>query len=242
MRSLTAAGLDLGTSGKSAISILRGVNWEVTCLHSEAISSINPVDLEARMEIMHARFNPDIWVMEMNGPGAVFAGYIQRNKGYLPLATIDVSARLPENQDIVLWDDALRISDKEFLNIRSAMYWIVRMLFRDQKIKLLQEYPEMFAQLSVLRWDNDNARGDKIYMISKRKLKLKSNSDLDDEPFSKSPDMADSLALASLGYALLMQELMGEQEGAGEEMVDIIPPTSQGMFDIGQIGLEESEI
>ena len=240
MRSLTTAGLDLGTSGKSAITVLQGADFNLICRHSEAISSINPVDLEARIEVVHARFNPDVWVMELNGPGAVFSSYLQKNRPHIPLATIDVGARLPE-EDIILWSDAVRISDKEFLNIRAGMYFIVRLLMREQRLKFLKEYPEMFAQLSVIRWDNDNARGDKIYMIPKRKLKLKSNSDLEDEPFSKSPDMADSLALSALGYALLMQQLFDEST-EGEVMVDIIPPTVVGMFNIDQIGLEESDI
>ena len=240
MRSLTVAGLDLGTSGKSAITVLRGADFNLTCLHSEAISSINPVDLEARIEVVHGHYSPELWIMELNGPGAVFSGYMERNRPHIPLATVDVSLAPPE-EDIRLWDDAVRISNREFLNVRAAMYWILRMMMRDQKLKFLQEYPEMFAQLSVLRWDNDNARGDKIYMISKRKLRLKSNSDLDDEPFSKSPDMADSVALACLGYALLMQRLAEESE-AVEEGPDMIPPTILGMFDIGQIGLEEAGI
>lgn len=79
------------------------------------------------------------------------------------------------------------------------------------------------------------ARGDKIYMLSKRKLHMVT-SDLDEEPFSKSPDKADSLALGLFAYCLRRE--IGDDEQSGAPLEDeIIQPTEPGMFSL--IGFDE---
>lgn len=236
MGTIIAAGLDLGTSGKSSVAIVKGdYDFRVKCVHLEAFQGVSGPELEVGIERIHGKFQPNLWLMEMNGPGEIFAGYIQRNKPHIPLATIDTSLPLPEDYKIILWDE-IEIGTKLVLNIRAAMYWILRLFFRDERTKIYREDEELFAQLSVLRWDNDIARGDKIFMLSKRKLRF-ATSDLDEEPFSKSPDKADSLALAHFAYVLLQQQ--GEQDVTQEEGQSemIIDPTTQGFFPL--VGFDE---
>ena len=237
-----AIGLDAGTSGKSAIAVLKGNSWdEVHCVALEAAQSIADPDLEALLVRYCEHYNPNVVIMEENGPGAVFAGYIERNNPTIPLATINPQLALPENYELVLWDD-IRITGLELLNIRASMCWILRLMFRDKRIILHFDDEELIAQLGTLRWDHDTVKGDKIYMIPKRKLRFK-NSELDEEPFSRSPDKADSLALAALGYAILMQQEnveidMGER--TAEE--DIIDPIIPGMFEVGKLTTEEDYV
>ena len=235
---ITAIGLDAGTSGKSAISVLQGNDWsKVHCVALEAAQSIAAPDLEALLVRYCEHYNPQIVVMEENGPGAVFAGYIERNQPSIPLATVNTQLALPEDYELILWND-IRINTAELLNVRAAMCWILRLLFQDRRIELWFDDEELIAQLGTLRWDHDNARGDKIFMVSKRKLRFKS-SELDTEPFSKSPDKADSLALASLGYAILMQQDLPETlTGEASQEQDIIDPVIEGMFAVDDLTTE----
>lgn len=239
---LRAVGLDLGISGKSAITTVEGDEFQLTCLESKAIMSIDAPEVERWLVNVVSRFNPDVVLMEINGPGGIFYPYVTKNHPTMKLATIDPQAQLPEEGDIMLWNEAYRISCREFLNIRAGMYWVVRLLMREQRLKFLKEYPEMFSQLSSLRWDHDTNRGDKIYMISKKKLKLKNLSDLDDEPFSKSPDMADSLALAVFGYTLLYQQYIEGMDGESEEIDEIYAPKVPGLFDLTPLDMEYAEV
>lgn len=234
---ITVVGVDLGTSGKSAICVVRGDLFKVKCIFLEAVQSIAGPDLEAMIDRVSRQFHPSIVLMELNGPGAVFADYITRNKPYIPLATVDTSLPLPEGYTIPLWDE-IEVNHKLVLNVRAAMYWILRLFFRDQRTRIYKDDEELFAQLSVLRWDNDNARGDKIFMISKRKLRF-TTSDLDEEPFSKSPDKADALALAHFAYVLAEQQGM-ESQASDEGHEEIIDPTTEGFFQ--NIGFEETEV
>ena len=230
---ITVASCDLGTSGKSAICALRGDRFRVKCIYLEAVQSIAGPDLEEMVDQVNRQFHPSIFLMEQNGPGAVFADYLTRFKPHIPLATVDTSLPLPEGYTIPLWDE-IEVNHKLVLNIRAAMYWILRLFYRDQRSTIYKEDEELFSQLSVLRWDNDNARGDKIYMISKKKLRF-TTSDLDEEPFSKSPDKADALALAHFAYCLAEQQGMESQ--AGEEAEEqLIEPVSDGFF--STIGFE----
>lgn len=233
---ITVGSLDLGTSGKSAICIVQGEKFKVKCIYLEAIQSISAPDLEVVLDQAHARFQPQIWLMEMNGPGAIFEAYLQKNKPHIPMATVDTSLPLPEEYTIPLWED-FEVNHKLVLNVRAAMYWILRLFYRDQRSKIYKDDEELFAQLSVLRWDNDNARGDKIYMISKRKLRF-ATSDLDEEPFSKSPDKADALALAHFAYCLMEQQNVEGVE-TEEQHDEVVEPPADGFFPV--VGFEEEE-
>lgn len=237
----TVLGLDAGVAGYSSICVLQGNKWDVQCVSVEAVHSINGPDLEALLARYHAKYQPRLVVMEQNGPGATLGPYFQRNQPQIPLATVDVVLPLPEDYELLLWDD-IRINNLLVLNIRATMYWILRLLFRDQKIKLMFDDEELEIQLGTLRWDNDPTRGDKIYMLNKKKLKFKS-SELDSEPFSKSPDKADSLALAVLGYSILMQQEVGEdgEVTQGIEEDDIIDPITEGFFQLDHITQEATE-
>lgn len=231
---ITSIGLDAGTSGYSAISVFQGNDWnEVNCVSLEAIKGIDPPDLEMLVLRYCTHYKPNIVIMEENGPGYVFAGYLEKHGSAIPLATINPQAQLPDNYEINLWNNIV-ISSAEFKDVKAAMCWILRLLFRDNRIRLWFDDDELIAQLGTLRWDNDPMRGDKIFMVSKRKLKFKS-SELDTEPFSKSPDKADSLALAALGYATLMQQ---ENETVNPDEVqqeDIIDPIIPGMFTVSEL-------
>jgi hypothetical protein len=230
---VTVVGLDLGTSGKTAICVVRGDGYKLRMIHMQAIQSISPPDVESWLERICGQYQPKIVLMEANGPGAVFHGFVERNKPHIPLATIDTSVPLPEGYELPLWGE-VAINQKEYLNIRAAMYFTMRLMFRDQKITLYKDDEELAAQLSILRWDHDNMREDKLFMISKRKLKT-ITSELDEEPFSKSPDKADALALACFAYALIqLQE--NEDVGEVQEMDEIVEPTTDGYFPL--VGFE----
>lgn len=238
---LTVLGIDAGVAGYSSICVLQGNGWDVVCPKIEAIHSISGPDLELTLARYNAFYNPKLVIMEQNGPGATLGPYFERNQPQIPLATIDVSAPLPNDYELLLWDDQ-RITNQIVLNVRATMYWILRLMFRDQKIKLWFEDEELEVQLGTIRWENDQVRGDKIYMINKKKLKFKS-SELDSEPFSKSPDKADSLALAILGYAILMQQEAIDDVGIGQGMAEeeIIDPITAGFFQLSELTQEMTD-
>ena len=233
--SITVCGLDMGISNTSSICVLRGDKWNIDCVKIEAIQSISAPDLEHVVARYNAIYKPNLFIMELNGPGGTFAPYIERNQPQIPLATIDVATPLPEGYELKIWDDIV-VDSTMVLNIRAAMYWILRLMFRDQKIKLYFDDEELEVQLGTLQWDVDTNRGDKIYMVNKKKLKFKS-SELDSEPFSKSPDKADSLALAILAYTIIMQNEIDENIEFGQSVDenDIIDPITAGFFQLDQI-------
>lgn len=238
---ITVFGLDAGTSNYTSLCVVEGEGWNVHCRTIKAVGSIAGPQIEDILVQYYNRYKPKLVVMEFNGPGSTLAPYFERNQPQIPLATVDVAIPLPEDYELTLWDD-LRIDSKFALNIRAAMYWIVRCLFRDEKIKIWFDDEELEVQLGTLRWDNDTQRGDKMYMVNKKKLKFKS-SELDSEPFSKSPDKADSLALACLGYAILMQQELGADGEFGEDVdgEEIIDPITAGYFQLDQITEEAVE-
>jgi len=235
-------GLDLGTSGKTAMSIVDGEDFFLTLKKLDVLESTHAPDVERHLNMLCSQWNPHVVLMELNGPGGVFADYVIENRPHIPLATIDVGLALPEGGDVILWEDSYRLSSREHINIRMSMYMNLRLLFREKRIKLYKDIPELASQLSTLRWDHDPNRGDKLYMISKKKLKLKNLSDLDDEPFSKSPDMADSLALACFAYALLYQQHLEDEAGEPEEVNEIYDPKVPGYFDLTPLDLEYADI
>ena len=235
---ITVIGLDMGISNTSSVCVLRGEGWNVECVRIEAIESISAPDLEHVIVRYDAAYKPRLVIMELNGPGGTFAPFVERNQPHIPLATIDVALPLPKDYELKIWDD-ISITNQTVLNIRAAMYWILRLMFRDQKIKLHFDDEELQVQLGTLQWDNDTNRGDKIYMVNKKKLKFKS-SELDSEPFSKSPDKADSLALAILGYTILMQQEMVDdaEVGQGVAQEEIIDPVAAGFFQLSELTQE----
>lgn len=235
-------GLDLGTSGKTAMSIVDGEDFHLILRHLDVLDSADAPVVERRLNYLCGQWNPRIVLMELNGPGGVFAAYVQENRPHIPLATLDVSLPLPEDNDIPLWEESYRLTNREHLNVRMAMYWNLRLLFQKQRIRLYKDIPELASQLSTLRWDHDNLRGDKLFMISKKKLRLKNLSDLDDEPFSKSPDMADSLALACFAYTLMHQQELDGDEMGKEEADEIYDPKIPGLFDLSPLDLEYAQV
>lgn len=235
---LTVLGLDAGVAGYSSICVLQGNGWDVICPKIEAIHSIAGPDLELTLARYNAYYSPKLVVMEQNGPGATLGPYFERNQPQIPLATVDVALPLPDDYELLLWEDQ-RITHEIVLNIRAAMYWILRLMFRDQKIKLWFDDEELEVQLGTIRWENDQVRGDKIYMVNKKKLKFKS-SELDSEPFSKSPDKADSLALAILSYSILMQQEIDDDTKINQDTDEreIIDPIAAGFFQLSELTQE----
>jgi hypothetical protein len=229
-------GVDLGRSGKTSFCIIEGTDWELLCPYLKAISSISAPEVDQHVVNLHSMHNFDLICIEQNGPGGTFAEFFYRDHPSVPMITVDTSAGpllLP------LWGE-LELSEKELINIRAEMYWIVRLLFKEQHIKLLEEDAELFAQLSSLRWDYDKNKNERIYMLTKRKFTYsRQMSELDAEPFSRSPDKADSLALAALAYAICMLLAKQQEAGDGENNDEIVLPLVDGFFNIDAVGMEE---
>ena len=229
---VVVGGCDLARSGKSAFSVLAGQDWKVRLVHLSALQSVSGPDVEARLCQLHYQYNPALWVLELNGPGGVFADFVTKNHPEIPLATVDVS--LPPI-DLLLWKD-IPISAAEYLNLRAAMYFIVRLMLRDKRLTFISEDAELFAQLSSTWWEPDRSRAEKIKLVNKKSLKFAQGvSELEGFNFSKSPDKADSLALAAFGFAVLAQEERGEGE-AEEDF--ICQPDFPGFFPIGKAGID----
>ena len=225
-------GTDLARSGHSAFCVLAGRDWRVHMIHLSSISSVTAPEVEAVLVSVASRFTPHVIVLESNGPGAMFADFVSLRQPGLSLATIDTS--LPATP-LPLWG-SLELGPKEILNVRTEMHWIVRLLLRDRRLTFDREDEELFAQLSSMTWDYDRIRGDRIALISKRNLRLPHGSELEVEPFSRSPDKADALALAALGYAALQQR---DLPATTEIEEDIIQPEFEGFYDIGKAGIFE---
>jgi hypothetical protein len=227
-------GVDLGRSGKTSFCILEGNNFHAHCPYLHAISSITAPAVENIVVDLHAQYNFNIICVETNGPGGTFVEYCYRDHPEIPIISINTSA------DPILFElwDGLELSEKDLLNIRAQMYWLTRLFFKDQRITLAQEDAELFAQLSTLRWDYDKNKNERIYMLSKRQFRYsRQSSEIDAEPFSRSPDKADSLALAIFAYCLCMQML--KDQALGEINDDIIFPRQDGFFDLNAMQVAE---
>src|SRR5438552_105227 len=85
------------------------------------------------------------------GLAAFFGALIDRDHPGIPMMTVDTSAP-PIHLELL---GELVVTEKELLNIRAEMYWITRLLFKEESIKLLEENAELLAQLSSPRWDYD---------------------------------------------------------------------------------------
>jgi len=227
------AGLDLGRSGKTAIAVVSGENWHLRLIHLEEHSSISAPDVETAILRVYARFQPQVIILEMNGPGGVFAEFVvQKNPG-LPLLTVDVSH---PPVDIQLWED-FQFIPEEYLNIRAEQYFIVHYLLKHKRLKFPYEDAELFAQLSSTYWDLDKTKAEKIRLMPKKNMKVSDfTTELEGLSFSRSPDKADALAMACLGYALIASsDTLGEESQTN----DVIQPLQDGYFDIGATDLEE---
>ena len=233
MSHLLSCGLDLGRSGKTAIAVISGTDWHLRLIHLEEHSSISAPDVENAILRVYARFQPKVIILEMNGPGGVFAEFaVQKNPG-LPLLTVDVSH---PPIDLQLWPD-FQFIPEEYLNIRAEEYFIVHYLLKHRRLKFPYEDAELFAQLSSTYWDLDKTKAEKIRLMPKKNMKVSDfSNELEGLSFSRSPDKADALAMACLGYALIASN---EALDTGEQVNDVISPLSDGLFNIGEIDLEE---
>lgn len=237
MNSIISLSVDVGRSGKSAFCVVAGKGWErLKVIHLEALSSISAPEVEAVMTRLYHQFNANIITVESNGPGGVFVDYAMLHNPSLPLFSVDVGD-IPIK--LYLWDEIL-IDDREYINIRAANYFIVRHLFRAGKLKLPYEDTELFAQLTATFWDADKTRGDKIKLMPKKNMRMSDfASELEGVQFSRSPDKADALALACLGYTILMQDDLLAARGGQEEEIIQPPDGNEGEFNIGEAGIEE---
>lgn len=228
--------VDLGRSGHSAFSILIGDGWDrIKLVHMESHASIMATDVEKHLVRLHAQWNPACWVIEANGPGGVFCEFASQNHPYLPIYSVDVSQ---QPSTLYLWDSIV-FNDREYLNWRACEYFILRYMLRAGKLKFAFEDAELFSQLCSTFWDVDKSRGEKIRIMPKRNMKINNyTSELEGIQFSRSPDKADSLALACLGYAILMQDDIADARGKVEE--EIIQPAEgfEGMFNLFDAGIE----
>lgn len=230
---LISMGVDLGRSGHTAIVVVGGENWHLRILHMERLDSITSPEVETLLMRAYASYNPQVIIVERNGPGGVFSEYLAvRNPG-IPIIAPDMSH---PPVDLELWGETQFIPD-EYLNIRAEMYFIVHYLLKHRRLKFSHEDSELFAQLSATEWEFDRTKAEKIKIKSKKGMKIHdSSSELEDMDFSRSPDKADGLALACLGYALIASN---EALDTGEQVNDVIQPISDGLFNIGGIDLEE---
>lgn len=224
-----ALGLDLGRSGKTAFSALEGADFHVRQCFNHAISSISAPDVEQELVKICGLLQPQLILVEADGPGGVFSEFVMQHHPELPLMTVYTGhPALP----LMLWQDII-LAEQEYLNIRAEMYWIVRLLLRDSRLMFQYEDPELFAQLTSTQWDADKGHGDRIRIVPKKMMRINYyHSELEGNPGSRSPDKADALALSCLAYAILYsEEHAGRQHGTQSD--DIIEPEEAGFFPIG---------
>lgn len=225
---------DLGRTGKTAFCVLQGDNFFIRCAHMEAIPSIAAPEVETHIKTINSMFHPSIIVMELNGPGGVFIDFALDRNPTLPIVAVDTS--LP-GVNIPLWNE-IALGGEEFQNLRAEMYWILRLLFRDQRIKFPREDAELWSQLSTIKWTFDENKKDRILLESKKNMRLAQYRSELGPAFSSSPDKADSLALASLGYAIIQAEVTVAQT-TGEEVDEVISPDAgfEGFIPLGKAGI-----
>lgn len=222
-------GLDLGRSGKTAFSALEGADFHVRQCFNHAISSISAPDVELELVKICGLLQPQIILVEADGPGGVFSEFVMQHHPEIPLLTVHTGyPAMP----LLLWHDII-LAEQEYLNIRAEMYWIVRLLLRDSRLMFQYEDPELFAQLTSTQWDADKGHGDKIRIVPKKMMRINYyHSELEGNPGSRSPDKADALALSCLAYAILYSEDHAGRH-QGEQSDDIIEPEEPGFFPIG---------
>ena len=226
-------GVDLGRSGNTVPIILGGDKWNLRLLHIENLRSVSAPFVEERVNLLYSIYTPGIIVIESNGPGGVFIDYLTKHNSALPVVGVDTSVPPTDIDGIELWEDMI-INAKEFYNVRAAMYWLTKLLFRDRKITLPHEDIELFAQLSSIMWMENKQTG-KIMIDPKKGMKT-FKSDLGEMDSTRSPDKADAFCLAALGYALIYQDTLSTVSQVDE----IVEPELgfEGYFNIGRAGIE----
>ena len=239
---LTSLGFDLGKTGNTVVTVIQGENFKLRCSHIQSLSSIAPSQAEEMLKLNCAIYSPDIVVLESNGPGYVFIDYLVKNSSNtnLPIMSVDTGNPVPDDLELELWDE-IKLTSRDFLNIRALMYWITRLVFRDKRMSLYKEDPELFAQLSKMGWEFDENKKDKIKIESKRKMRQKFyQSELGPISTGRSPDKADSFCLAVLGYAILHMEHAVSSRPALPDIEAVIEPPIgfDGFFPIGRAGIE----
>ena len=229
---ITSLGLDLGRSNNTVPIVLGGDKWNLRLLHIETLKSISAPAVEEHVNTLYSIYIPDIIVIESNGPGGVFIDYLTKNNSSLPVIGVDTSVPPTDLDGLSLWNDMI-INAKELYNIRAAMYWLVRLLFRDRLISLPYEDTELFAQLSGIKWAEHRPTS-KIILDTKKGMHS-FKSDLGEIESTRSPDKADAFCLAALGYALAYRESHG-QAVAVDEIIEP-EPGWEGFFDLGRAGI-----
>lgn len=232
MSTIISAGVDLGSSGKTAFHVVVGQNFRLKTVYQHSIVSVRPQQVEEEIQAIYTQFNPDVFLMESNGPGAIFLSYVHEHLSHIPIVGVDTSSSPPE-EGIFVWDDMM-MNNKTHLNMRAIMYWIVHLLLRDQRLSLLREDAELFVQLTSTYWEFDKTRGDKLKITPKRNLRI-TGSEFEGLDFSKSPDKADACALSCLGYTLLAQEDILTQRNPVKQEEEVIEPEFDGFFEIGKL-------
>ena len=233
---LRALGCDIGRSGKTAFSCVEetgvGNSWTLRQCMQTSIVGISAPEVEQHIVRWFSILNPAIVVMEGNGPGGPASDYIILNNPQIPLLVVDTG--LP-GLDVPIWNNVV-LSEKEFANVRAEMYWVVKLLLKERRLKFAYEDAELFGQLSSLPWELDKTKGERIKIASKRGLKLNYyHSELEGNPGSRSPDKADALALSCFGYAMVVGQTVGKKDDDD----GIYMPDQDGFFPIGHVDLIE---
>lgn len=226
---VAVVGLDLGGSGTTVLTTLIGEAWKLRFLPQIAMRSVSPQEVEVQLLNLLGLYQPRAIFAEWNGPGNVFLQYVAERHPSLPIVGVDTSlAAIP----LTLWGN-IQMDSLSYLNIRAQMYWIVRLLYRDRRITAVEEDPELFAQLSTIRWEFDRQYKDRIQIKPKREMRAFYSSSLGEVTIARSPDKADSLCLAALAYALCQNE-------ANTIVVpydEIVQPDVDGYFSLGKAGI-----
>lgn len=178
-------GCDIARMGNdySVLTVVDYVDDVFTVRRIDFFSKIELMSLVGWINTIADEEKPDKIMVDAIGVGA---GVFDRlNELGLPVIAVNVAERPTRDPD-------------KFQNKKSEMYWDLRKLFENGKIKLTKtkNIEKLMAELSVMKFKYE----------SNGKMKI-----IDPE---KSPDFADSLALACFGPVLSAQKL-------GAAVVDI---------------------
>lgn len=228
--------LDLGLSGKSAFSCVEMVGddpWKLRQCLQTSMSDVSTPEVENHLLRWYSQLDPQIVVLECNGPGSVLLSYLSLHHPNMPILALDVGHPAI---DLPIWDDIV-LTGSEFSNIRAQEFWLVKLLIKQHRLKLGWEDAELFAQLTSLRWETDKTKGERIKLETKKGMRIHYyHSALESERGSRSPDKADALALSCFGYAMIVNQLTS---GRNEQEDDIFQPYRDGFFPIGMTDLVE---
>jgi len=181
---LKYCGVDVARMGNdySVVTVVDLDDDIFTVQRIDFYSKIELMQLVGWVKLIFDDEKPDKIMIDAIGVGA---GVFDRlNEMGLPVIAVNVAEKPTKEPD-------------KFLNKKSEMYWNLRKLFENGKIRLkkIKNIERLMAELSAMKFDFQNG-----------KLKVK-------DP-DKSPDFADSLALACFGPTVSAQKL-------GAAVVDI---------------------